>query len=315
MRPHRAGRRSDGVQETLIVVLNHLADVRDPAAFAGRLRTVAIREAVRIANRAAPCHPVEVAGPAGTRRSEPRRRCRRRAATAPAGVPRDPNAQRPGTGSLKRRLRARLWHRRTDAEPHQTPESRSARPYAEVMPQDLVAPMLVTPGALPSAADDGRYAYETKWDGLRAVAYLYGSELTLRNRNGADITTVYPELAGAGRGGAARRTRCSTARSSRPTRHGQVDFGALQPRMHLRNATRSSNWRRRSPVSYRIFDLMRLDGRDVTPLPYTERREPARATGAGPGAVGGVRVHRRQEPPTWPIRRRATARRASSRSA
>jgi RNA polymerase sigma-70 factor (ECF subfamily) len=50
----------DAVQETLIVVLNHLADVRDPAAFVGWLRTVAVREAVRIANRAARFIPSEL---------------------------------------------------------------------------------------------------------------------------------------------------------------------------------------------------------------------------------------------------------------
>jgi len=139
------------------------------------------------------------------------------------------------------------------------------------MPQDLVAPMLVTPGSLPSDADDSRYAYETKWDGLRAVAYLHGPELTLRNRNGADITPVYPELAGLAEAVGATEA-VLDGEIIATDRQGQVDFGALQPRMHLRNATQIKQLAATHPVSYRIFDLMRLDGRDVTALPYTERR-------------------------------------------
>ncbi|MGW0211743.1 ATP-dependent DNA ligase, partial [Streptomyces sp. NPDC003233] len=42
------------------------------------------------------------------------------------------------------------------------------------MPLPLIAPMLATPGTLPPAAQDRRWAYETKQDGQRVMVYLPG---------------------------------------------------------------------------------------------------------------------------------------------
>ena len=47
----------------------------------------------------------------------------------------------------------------------------AADPTAEPMPEQIT-PMLATSGALP--ADDGRWAFEIKWDGVRAIALLRG---------------------------------------------------------------------------------------------------------------------------------------------
>lgn len=59
--------------------------------------------------------------------------------------------------------------------------------------------MLATPGSLPPAAVEDRWAFEVKHDGQRAMIYLPGDGTTaLRARSGADITAAYPELAGLG---------------------------------------------------------------------------------------------------------------------
>ena len=39
----------------------------------------------------------------------------------------------------------------------------------------LIRPMLATPGNLPPPAEEARWAFEMKWDGVRAVAYLDGT--------------------------------------------------------------------------------------------------------------------------------------------
>src|SRR5262249_3404900 len=57
-------------------------------------------------------------------------------------------------------------------------------------------PMLATPGGLP--IHDAAYAYEPKWDGVRAIAYIRDGGLRLFTRNDADVTPAYPELAGLG---------------------------------------------------------------------------------------------------------------------
>ena len=53
--------------------------------------------------------------------------------------------------------------------------------------------MLARAGELPRP--DRGWAYEIKWDGVRALAYCEPGELRLESRNLIEITTKYPELA------------------------------------------------------------------------------------------------------------------------
>ncbi|NUR31995.1 MAG: sigma-70 family RNA polymerase sigma factor, partial [Catenulispora sp.] len=56
----------DAVQETLIVVLRRLGELREPASLFGWVRTIAVREAVRVARRATrdlPSEPAELPAP------------------------------------------------------------------------------------------------------------------------------------------------------------------------------------------------------------------------------------------------------------
>ncbi|HWT24003.1 MAG TPA: DNA polymerase ligase N-terminal domain-containing protein, partial [Solirubrobacteraceae bacterium] len=64
-------------------------------------------------------------------------------------------------------------------------------PDREPMPERL-EPMLATTGPLPP--DDDRWAYEIKWDGVRAVAFVDAGRLRLQARSGRDVTSRYPEL-------------------------------------------------------------------------------------------------------------------------
>jgi bifunctional non-homologous end joining protein LigD len=121
--------------------------------------------------------------------------------------------------------------------------------------------MLARAGPLPP--DDGSWAYEMKWDGLRALAYLAGGQVRLASRTGRDITRDYPELAG-----------LVTALGGRQAvldgeivvlgGDGWPDFELLQQRMTGRPA---------APVSYLIFDLLQVDGRPLLDEPYRTRRE------------------------------------------
>ena len=85
----------------------------------------------------------------------------------------------------------------------------------EPMPSRLT-PMLARTGTLPP--DDGRWAYEVKWDGVRAIGYAEGGRLRLESRNGNDITPALPRAARA-------RPRARLARGG-PRRRG----GGLRPR-------------------------------------------------------------------------------------
>src|SRR6185295_5225561 len=65
-------------------------------------------------------------------------------------------------------------------------QSRSA------MPQ-LVPPMLARLSSHLPVPDDA-YAYELKWDGIRAIAFLDRGRIRLQSRNLLDLTQQYPEL-------------------------------------------------------------------------------------------------------------------------
>src|SRR2546430_14134003 len=58
------------------------------------------------------------------------------------------------------------------------------------------APMLATTGPLPAGTG---WAYEFKWDGVRALASVRDGTLPLHARSGAEITVAYPEAAPLGR--------------------------------------------------------------------------------------------------------------------
>ena len=51
-------------------------------------------------------------------------------------------------------------------------------------------PMLATAGTLP--ADDDAWAYEVKWDGVRALVAVDGGRPVVTSRNGNDVTSSYP---------------------------------------------------------------------------------------------------------------------------
>ena len=138
---------------------------------------------------------------------------------------------------------------------------------AQPMP-DRVVPMLARAGTLP-AADDG-WAYEVKWDGVRAIAYCEPGVVRLRSRNLLDITARYPELA--------RLTRAlSTHRAILDgeivalDEHGRPSFATLAARMNA-SEPRARALAASSPVTFVIFDLPWLDGHSLMERSYDERR-------------------------------------------
>jgi bifunctional non-homologous end joining protein LigD len=132
-------------------------------------------------------------------------------------------------------------------------------------------PMLATPAELPAEAEDARWGYEFKWDGVRAVAYVEGGRLALRSRKGEDITVRYPELSRLPEGLAGHDLVVDGEVVALDER-GRPDFGALQNRMH-RTGPEVPRMAADKPVTYLVFDLLALDGEDLLDRPYAERRQ------------------------------------------
>jgi bifunctional non-homologous end joining protein LigD len=140
-------------------------------------------------------------------------------------------------------------------------------PAPDPFPEHL-RPTLAQRGPLP--ADDGGWAYEIKWDGIRALAYHQPGRLRLESRNLNDLTHQYPELAGLGEA-LGDRAAVLDGEIVAFDEHGLPSFGRLQQRMHLSPAQVA---RRAAgvPIVYVLFDLLYLDGRSTMGLPYRERR-------------------------------------------
>jgi len=131
-----------------------------------------------------------------------------------------------------------------------------------------LTPMLATAGR-PPARGLGEWAVEMKWDGVRALAFMENGRLRLGSRTGKDITATYPEVAGMAR--AIGHKQALLDGEIVAFTDGHPDFEALQPRMHVSSAAQAVRLAQITPVTYLAFDVLQLDGRSLTGLPYSER--------------------------------------------
>lgn len=131
----------------------------------------------------------------------------------------------------------------------------------------MVSPMLAKLGRLPHGAG---WAFEMKFDGVRAISYVQGGVVRVLSRNDNDVSRSYPELIELGRL-FRRRAVILDGEIVTYASAGRPDFGRLQRRMHAANPSGMLLWD--VPVTYLVFDLLHLDGRDLTSLPYIGRRD------------------------------------------
>ena len=105
------------------------------------------------------------------------------------------------------------------------------------------------------------WLYELKLDGYRALIVKDGDRVQIRSRNEKDLTAAYPGVAAAGRRITAR-TAVVDGEIVAVDENGRPSFQALQHRSghpdHI--------------VTFYAFDLLHLEGRDLTGEPLAERR-------------------------------------------
>jgi bifunctional non-homologous end joining protein LigD len=121
-----------------------------------------------------------------------------------------------------------------------------------------VEPMLCT--LTKDVIEDDRYLYELKWDGYRIISYVQKGQVRMDSRSALNYTHKYPNI----------------ARALAELKHDLVldgemvvfneegipDFDALQ----LYNGATTS-------ITYCVFDILWLDGYDLTSLPLTDRKK------------------------------------------
>ena len=126
--------------------------------------------------------------------------------------------------------------------------------------------MLATLGEVPRGTG---WAYEMKWDGVRAMVYVEPEGVRVISRNDRDVTGSYPEVVRLGELLPGRRAILDGEIVSLGA-NGAPSFGALQQRMHVRTPTASLL--DRIPIQLYLFDVPFLD-RPTAELPYLRRRE------------------------------------------
>jgi len=148
--------------------------------------------------------------------------------------------------------------------------------WLAIMSDDLRPPGDPPPPAEPMLAtlsdgafDDPEWVFEPKWDGIRAIARC-GEETRLISRNDHDITVAYPELAALHDQVVALDAMLDGEIVAFDD--GVPSFQRLQQRMHLRDERKIAQMANEIPVAYMVFDVIFLDGADLTDRPLDERR-------------------------------------------
>ena len=130
-------------------------------------------------------------------------------------------------------------------------------------------PMLATPGRhVPTGPE---WSHEVKWDGVRILADVTeGPDSRFFSRNGNSVSAAWPDLVPSPLGV---RDLLVDGEIIALNEDGLPDFRVVQERMHVRKHVQALRLAERVPATYMVFDLLRLDGRDLSARPLAERRE------------------------------------------
>ena len=133
-----------------------------------------------------------------------------------------------------------------------------------------IKPMLAT--LVDKPFEDGQWLYEIKWDGYRAVTFLKDGKLRFVSRNGNDLTNAYPELHGIGQSIAAESAIVDGEIVALDS-EGRSSFSLMQQRTGIgEGGRRTGKGNTAIPVQYYAFDLLYLNGYDLTRVPLEERK-------------------------------------------
>jgi bifunctional non-homologous end joining protein LigD len=109
---------------------------------------------------------------------------------------------------------------------------------------------------------------ERKFDGERCIARKMGIDVRLESRSGKDLTGTYPEVRAAVAGQHARELLLDGEVVAYDV--DQTSFTRLQQRLGV--SSPSPEQVAKFPVVYCVFDLLEVDGDDLTDRPLVERR-------------------------------------------
>lgn len=146
-----------------------------------------------------------------------------------------------------------------------------------------LVPMLATSAEAPF--DSPAFSYEPKWDGVRTLAFVDGGVVRLQTRNLLDCTSQYPEAHGIAEALTGAYQAIVDGEIVALDEQGVPSFQRLQPRMHVQDESAVKRLRRSTPVRYHVFDLLWVDGKDLSREPLRERQRLLEAAVTPMGAI------------------------------
>jgi bifunctional non-homologous end joining protein LigD len=139
--------------------------------------------------------------------------------------------------------------------------ARAARIPEEIHP--MLATLVDDPFSNPE------WIFETKWDGFRSVCFVKHGKARFVSRNQIEMTPQYPELAGLARQIDAKEA-ILDGEIVALDKNGMPRFQLLQPRVGRKSGIGSL--RGHGQIVYYVFDLLYVDGHDITSCPLVERK-------------------------------------------
>jgi bifunctional non-homologous end joining protein LigD len=136
------------------------------------------------------------------------------------------------------------------------------------VPRD-VQPMLATLTEKPFDSPD--WIFELKLDGMRAITIKDGDRLDMRTRNERPLTDRFPTLAAALKDLPADSV-VLDGEIVALDENGYSHFELIQPRIHLSRKRDIAEADERIPVYYYAFDILYLNGFDLTRFPLEDRK-------------------------------------------
>ena len=150
------------------------------------------------------------------------------------------------------------------------PEYASLKGVAKAAMPRAIQPMLAT--LVDEPFDDAEWLFEIKWDGYRAIAFIDDGRVRFVSRNGNDLTAGYAELDGLAKHVNATRA-ILDGEIVALDEQGRPSFSLMQQRTGIGHEGRRIGPRRTDvPVMYYVFDLIWIDGYDLTRVNLDERK-------------------------------------------
>lgn len=114
------------------------------------------------------------------------------------------------------------------------------------------------------------WIHQVKWDGIRGISYINADSIKLLTKRGFDRTSYYPELFEV--------TQLVKVREAVLDgemvvfdKQGRPSFSDILIRERVRSASKLNYYINNYPVKYIIFDILSINGKDLTNLPLKER--------------------------------------------